>query len=183
MLTNEENAFANIFLTIDPKRFGFKGEWYGLNESHKNMIRVKKFADTRDGCHYLPSDVVAAFDKMNKAMMREVGKVLYLDSGFRSGAYQLIIFFQQLSANKFNLKKTCRRVALPGWSEHGAPERQACDFITLDILRGKKDNFSCTPEYKWLLEHANAFGFYLSYPKNNKFGVVFEPWHWHWEKP
>jgi LAS superfamily LD-carboxypeptidase LdcB len=39
-------------------------------------------------------------------------------------------------------------------------------------------SFEETAEYKWLKNHAAEFGFEESYPKGNKMGVAFEPWHW-----
>ena len=32
--------------------------------------------------------------------------------------------------------------------------------------------------YRWLRQHAGQFGFVESYPRDNKFGVIAEPWHW-----
>jgi D-alanyl-D-alanine carboxypeptidase len=75
-----------------------------------------------------------------------------------------------------------RNVALPGYSEHGYPPRQAIDFITADgISFGPEKVFDETQEYGWLLKNAQKFGFYLSYPKNNKQEMAFEPWHWHYK--
>ena len=30
------------------------------------------------------------------------------------------------------------------------------------------------------LQHAAAFGFRMTYPRNNAQGIVYEPWHWAW---
>ena len=50
------------------------------------------------------------------------------------------------------------------------------------IRIGAKE-FEKLPEYQWLLINAKNFGFVLSYPKDSKDGIVFEPWHWRYEKP
>ena len=73
-----------------------------------------------------------------------------------------------------------KEVAFPGYSEHGDPVRQAVDFITTNDNDWRR--FKKTPEYKWLSKNAYKFNFYLSYPKGNKDGIMFEPWHWHYEK-
>lgn len=38
--------------------------------------------------------------------------------------------------------------------------------------------FEKTSAFKWLEENAAEFGFQLSYPKRNKIGVDYKPWHW-----
>ena len=75
---------------------------------------------------------------------------------------------------------TLKRVALPGYSEHGYPLRQGVDIGTFEPVKDIKD-FVKTEEYKWLKNNASQFGFYLSFPKGNKSGVMFEPWHWHYK--
>jgi D-alanyl-D-alanine carboxypeptidase len=35
-----------------------------------------------------------------------------------------------------------------------------------------------TDAFRWLLANAGRFGFTLSYPRNNPWGYVYEPWHW-----
>jgi len=69
--------------------------------------------------------------------------------------------------------------AYPGFSEHhtgcavdiGSPG--CCDLV---------EDFEKTPEFRWLDEHAADFGFAMSYPRDNRFGVAYEPWHWMWRK-
>jgi len=74
-----------------------------------------------------------------------------------------------------------RYVALPGHSEHGYPPRQAIDFINEEGINGEEipEEFEALPEYAWLHQHAQRFGFALSYPRDNPHNTVFEPWHWH----
>jgi len=35
-----------------------------------------------------------------------------------------------------------------------------------------------TAEFEWLSDQAALFGFHMSYPRNNVFGIVYESWHW-----
>ena len=41
-----------------------------------------------------------------------------------------------------------------------------------------EESFEQTPAFAWLVTNAGAFGFTLSYPRDNPHGIVYEPWHW-----
>ena len=43
-------------------------------------------------------------------------------------------------------------------------------------------DFEKTQAYLWLTQNAHKYGFYLQYPKNNKSGIMFEPWHWYFKE-
>ena len=64
---------------------------------------------------------------------------------------------------------------MPGYSEHHTG--RAVDFIAIDQT-SLSVNFEKTETFKWLVNNANQYGFYLSYPKDNKEGIMYEPWHW-----
>lgn len=113
-------------------------------------------------------------------MEREIGGAINVASGYRSPAYQALVLFNWLLECKWDIKKALRRVTMPGCSEHGNPARQAVDFGSIKGIKSSKF-FYKTKEYKWLLKNAKKFGFFLSYRAGNKFGVDFEPWHWHFE--
>ncbi|MBI4971576.1 MAG: D-alanyl-D-alanine carboxypeptidase family protein [Candidatus Omnitrophica bacterium] len=134
---------------------------------------------------YLPKNNQEADETMMTAMEKDLGKRLLIESGYRSPAYQLYLFVFYLSNHSYSIKETNRWVALPGTSEHGAPERQALDFITLEGISGEHnpEEFDQLPEFKWLAEHADQFGFVLSYPKNNNSNSGYEPWHWRYQPP
>lgn len=131
------------------------------------------------GAQYLPPAVFDAYEKMMAAMKLELGKRLYVDSGYRSPAYQLYTFLFYLPKHHYSLKEGRQWVALPGHSEHGNPGRQAIDFINEEGENGDDaaELFEALPEYAWLKKNASKFGFELSYPRGTK-GTVFEPWHW-----
>jgi D-alanyl-D-alanine carboxypeptidase len=88
-----------------------------------------------------------------------------------------------LSNHEYSIKETAKFVALPGYSEHGAPKFQAIDFINAEGINGEDNpqEFEDLAENKWLLEHAGEFGFVLSYPKDAPGGITWEPWHWRYE--
>jgi D-alanyl-D-alanine carboxypeptidase len=104
----------------------------------------------------------------------EVGVRLLLLSGFRSIDRQAEIVRRKLSAG-FSLDDILRVSAFPGFSEHhtgraidiGSPD---CEHLS--------EAFDATCEFRWLCHHASRFGFSLSYPRGNPYGIAYEPWHW-----
>lgn len=131
---------------------------------------------------YLPPDVHQKYMQMMAAMEEEIGKRLYVESGYRSSAYQLYLFVYYLKNHEYSIRETVKWVALPGYSEHGAPKFQAIDFISSDGISGETDPeaFERLQEYRWLQQNAERFDFYLSYPRGQS-GITFEPWHWRHE--
>lgn len=99
-------------------------------------------------------------------------------SGFRSVARQIEIIRGKLATGAA-IADILRYVAAPGFSEHhtgraldiGSPEH-----IELD------EEFAHTAAFRWLDRRAGNFGFHLSYPRENPFGIGYEPWHWCWHR-
>jgi D-alanyl-D-alanine carboxypeptidase len=190
LLSPQEKALAHKIIKLNPKNHGFKGPLYGIMAVPKNLVVVRNQKYRQKGktktlpSQLVPKDVYAVFCGLNRAMKKDIAKTLLIESGYRSPAYQLIVFLYYLKFHKWNLPKVAKRVALPGYSEHGYPPRQALDFITPEGIPSdeKPLEFAKTKEYKWLLKNAKDFNFHLSYPRNNKWGVIFEPWHWSFKK-
>ena len=42
--------------------------------------------------------------------------------------------------------------------------------------------FEDSEAFDWLLGNAGDYGFRLSYPRDNAYGIAYEPWHWFYEK-
>ena len=188
-LSSEQKNFLEEIRQSDPHALGATAHTFGPPLPDTLFIKLPDQQVRRNDVsvplprQYLPKDVDEAYQRMMKAMQKEIGKVLYVESGYRSPAYQLYLFLYYLRKHHYSVKETNRFVALPGHSEHGAPERQAIDFINEEGINGE-DNpeaFEALPEYKWLSRHAKRYGFFLSYPRNNPWGTSFEPWHWHYE--
>ncbi|MBD8526668.1 M15 family metallopeptidase [Pseudomarimonas arenosa] len=97
-------------------------------------------------------------------------------SGFRGYAYQYGIFQRKL-ARGLSIEQILKVNAAPGFSEHHTG--RALD-IGFPGEPSAEESFEHTPAYAWLDQHANEFGFHLSYPRNNPHGISFEPWHWCW---
>lgn len=97
-------------------------------------------------------------------------------SGYRSHAYQLGIFKRKRSRG-LSVDAILKVNAAPGFSEHHTG-------LALDISSPgeppAEESFEHTTAFAWLSQHAADHGFYLSYPRNNPHGIVYEPWHWAW---
>ncbi len=181
LLTDEEREYVDMISHLHPAEFGYRGEYFGIQEVPDDLVPVEGSKNEQ----ILPLEVNKAFEKMNAEMQAQIGKKVVVFSGYRSPAYQMIVFLWNLRDKKCNLAEVFKSVALPGYSEHGHPARQAIDIMIegQEKLTGTDSAFATTEEYKWLKENAARFGFYESYPENGTSGIMHEPWHWHYEAP
>ncbi len=97
-------------------------------------------------------------------------------SAFRTVAYQAGIIRRKLAAGQ-DIGEILRVSAAPGFSEHHSG--RALD-ITAPGFEPLHENFEKSPAHQWLSRSAGRFGFHLSYPRGNRHGVAYEPWHWCW---
>jgi zinc D-Ala-D-Ala carboxypeptidase len=121
----------------------------------------------------LAPNAVSAWRKLKMAAEGD-GVALQIVSAFRSVAYQRQIIERKLAAGKTMEEILCVSAA-PGFSEHHTG--RAVD-ITSSSCKPLTEEFEKTPEFAWLVRRAKDFGFSMTYPRDNKFGVVYEPWHW-----
>jgi len=190
LLDEAEKKLIKKALSVNPKDYGKNFTiFYGIKAVPKDLVTIKnqryfsaenkRFEKVKT--QFLPRPTFEAFKKLKVAMNKDLGRTINVVSGYRSPAYQALILFIVLFENNWNIEKTLRRLTLPGCSEHGYAPCQAMDVAP---ERGiiKLEDFDRTKEYKWLLKNALRFGFRLSYPKRNKYGVMFEPWHWRYVK-
>jgi len=121
----------------------------------------------------LSPEAAAAWKEMRTAAEKE-GEILQLVSAFRSVDYQKGIIQRKLAAGQ-SWEQILRVSALPGFSEHHTGR-------TIDVTTpGSKvleEEFENTSAFRWLEKRAGEFGFVMTYPRGNKFGVAYEPWHW-----
>lgn len=121
----------------------------------------------------LTHDAAKAWESISHAS-EQAGVRLLLLSGFRSIQRQAEIVKRKLDAGIL-FEEILQVSAYPGFSEHhtgraidiGSPH---CEHFT--------ESFEQTAEFTWLCEHASEFGFLLSYPRGNRHGISYEPWHW-----
>jgi LAS superfamily LD-carboxypeptidase LdcB len=193
-LNEEELRFLRDFQGLDAKALNVKIPFRGIATGKEPLtkiagqrvrtINIQNCASRELGVQYLPEHVVEKYNDMMAAMQKDIGKRLLVESGYRSSAYQLYLFVYYLKNHEYSIRETVKWVALPGYSEHGAPAHQAIDFINESGINGEYNvkEFEDLPEYHWLLKHAGEFGFVLSYPKTDQSGITYEPWHWRFDE-
>lgn len=187
-LTLEQKEFLEEFRKIDPAAVGGASRRLSPPAPDTRFVRLDRQVVLREGkpvrvdTQFLPAPAYEAYTRMMKAMEKELGKRLLVESGYRSPAYQLYLFLFYMPKHGTSVRETNRHVALPGCSEHGSPAFQAIDFITPGGINGedRPEEFEELQEYGWLHARAKEFGFFLSYPRGGE--SAFEPWHWHYEE-
>ncbi len=192
-LTFYERIFIDKLFEIDPADIGFKGPFFSLDKP-ANLVETGPTELPGKKGHILPKKYCPRhsfedYEIMMQAMEKDLGRRLYINSGYRSPGRQAYGFIDDLvmERNDYSMKKAARWVAMPGYSEHNSGLNNAIDFINRDGISGEEkgqraEDFEALPEYKWLSENAHKYNFYLTYPRNNIYGVQFESWHWHWER-
>jgi D-alanyl-D-alanine carboxypeptidase len=121
----------------------------------------------------LTPSAAAAWNSM-KTAAEQNGQRLQFVSAFRSVDYQKQIIQRKLAAGQ-SWEQILRVSALPGYSEHHTG--RTIDLTTTDC-EPLTEEFEKTSEFIWLERCAGEFGFTMTYPRDNKFGIAYEPWHW-----
>jgi len=104
----------------------------------------------------------------------EQGVSLFLISAFRGYQYQHDLIARKLESGQ-SIEAILRVNAAPGYSEHHSGRAVDVGTLGCDAL---SEEFNNTKAYQWLSKNAALYNFYLSYPRDNSFGIDFEPWHW-----
>ena len=99
---------------------------------------------------------------------------LLIVSGFRSIDYQARLIRKKITAGQ-SIDEILAVNAAPGHSEHHTG--RAVDIATPGS-RPLTEEFEATEAFAWLVENAESFGFSMTYPRDNPWGFVYEPWHW-----
>ena len=115
----------------------------------------------------LKAPAAEAYLRMVDAAKAE-GITLVPAFGFRDLKTQKALFNYN---TKIPEAQRAKQRAPPGHSEHHTG-------YALDINSKGEKMTENSKAYQWLKKHAAAYGFENSFPKNNKQGVMFEPWHW-----
>jgi len=102
------------------------------------------------------------------------GVQLLIVSGYRSFEYQAGLIRNKIEAGQ-EVSEILKVNAAPGFSEHHTG--RAVD-IASPGSRPLTEEFEGSAAFRWLTENATGFGFSMTYPRNNPFGFIYEPWHW-----
>lgn len=121
----------------------------------------------------LTADAAVAWQALKWAAAAE-NVTLLMVSAFRSVDYQADIIRRKL-AKDMRIDEILRILAPPGYSEH----HSGCAIdIGSDDCPELGEQFESTGAFRWLASNAQRFQFCLSFPRDNRFGYVYEPWHW-----
>jgi len=165
--TSGEKAFLEELFSANARQYGFLGEKVitRLTESVPERER-QKIGQTG---HFLyRGESVALYGKLKKDM----GDAIVLTSGIRSVVKQTHLFLAKTIQSKGNLSRASRSLAPPGHSYHGIG-----DFDVGKLGFGRRnfsEDFAKTDEFRRLVELGYVD---IRYPRDNMFGVRYEPWH------
>ena len=156
-LPDDDRALLNAFRALRAERLGATSHYFGEAAGPLELVTVGPWhLTTADGRaltiepQVLPRPVHEAYAAMMRAMERDLGRHLLVESGYRSPAYQLYLFLFYLPKHGYSIRETNRFVALPGYSEHGNPSRQAIDFINQHGINGEDhpEEFEALSEFR-----------------------------------
>lgn len=154
---------------------------YGASRRLRVVREPRELACIGEDIHgrtqWLAPRAARAWKRMQEAAAAE-GIELQVVSAFRSAAYQLVIIERKLERG-LPMDEILRVSAAPGYSEHHSG--RVVDISTPGFAALEQE-FEDSPAFAWLQHHARRFGFVLSYPRDNRHGIAYEPWHWCWRR-
>ena len=112
-----------------------------------------------------------------RAMVAEADKIgiqLLIVSGFRGFEYQAGLIRKKIEAGQA-IEDILRVNTAPGYSEHHTG--RAVDIATPGS-RPLTEEFEDTDACRWLGDSAEEFGFSRTDPRDNPWGIAYEPGHW-----
>lgn len=112
---------------------------------------------------YLTRECYEAMEKMFAAAEADNMNGFIVTSGYRDYDRQAEIFAQTEAG----------KAQEPGASEHQTG-------LAFDVTTETNSGFESTPQYAWLSQHAQDYGFIQRYPANkaDETGISYEPWHY-----
>jgi len=102
------------------------------------------------------------------------GVTLLIVSGFRGIDYQARLIRKKINAGQI-VSDILQVNAAPGFSEHHTG--RAVDIATPGS-RPLTEEFEHSEAFRWLTANAARYGFSMTYPRENAYGFIYEPWHW-----
>ena len=127
--------------------------------------------------YVLIAEAAAAWRQLKHAA-RQDQVMMEIVSAFRNVERQIDIIRTKLDRG-MPIETILTLSAPPGYSEHHSG--RAVDINTPGCI-ATEEPFEHTEAFRWLQTHASQFSFYLSYPRGNASGFIYEPWHWCFQK-
>lgn len=145
----------------------------GLNAQFEAVTLVDTELDFYGRPQKLTPSAFQAWSEMREAATN-AGCSLFLISAFRGLEYQHQLIVKKLSKGQ-SIEEILSVNAAPGYSEHHTGRALDVGTLGCDAL---VEEFENTKTFQWLNSHAGEYGFTLSFPKGNRHGLGYEPWHW-----
>lgn len=136
------------------------------------LVPSGEYAEARD--LLLVPEAALAWRRLAAAAAQDNAHLLIV-SAFRSVERQAEIVRAKLRSG-ISIEQILRSSAPPGYSEHHSG--RAVDLATHGCPP-LEEEFENTAAFEWLSMHGESFGFTLSFPRGNKYGYHYEPWHWY----
>lgn len=114
-----------------------------------------------------------AWIKLKKAAYKD-GIDLEIISAYRNLEYQKGLINNKLDKGLV-IEDILKVNTLPGYSEHhtGCAIDIGCEGEAV-----LEETFDQSEAFNWLMNNANKYSFFMTYPKDNTTGICYEPWHW-----
>jgi D-alanyl-D-alanine carboxypeptidase len=123
--------------------------------------------------HRLTPEAARAWKRMKAAAASEsIG--LQIVSAFRSFARQVAIIRRKIDEGQA-IDEILRFSAPPGYSEHHTGRAIDIGTAGCDEL---EEVFEDSDAFAWLAKNASSYDYFLSFPRGNRYGYNYEPWHW-----
>jgi D-alanyl-D-alanine carboxypeptidase len=123
--------------------------------------------------HRLAPRAAGAWKRM-KAAAAKAGVSLKIVSAFRSFPRQVEIIRGKINSGQ-SIGAILRVSAPPGYSEHHTGCAIDVGTAGCDEL---EEVFEESEAFSWLRKNASRYGYFMSYPRGNRHGYRYEPWHW-----
>ncbi len=162
-----ELEFVEMLFSIDANSLGFYGDKIVTRLSSSILKRdIRKIPGTG---HYLfRGDASDTYQRIRK----DVGDSVVLTSGIRNVVKQIYLFLNKAAEVDGNLSLASYSLAPPGHSYHAVGD---FDVGKRNFgARNFTEDFALTDEFKRLSDLGYLA---IRYPRNNTFGVRYEPWH------
>ena len=169
------NEFKNLIKSIHGS-LGVPEDYqneYGLTLQYEEIDLIEIENDIY-GRPQIAARIIAEPWFQMKAQAENEGVLLDIVSAFRSVDRQKEIIQRKID-NGGRIEEILKVCAAPGYSEHHSG--RALD-LTTHGCEPLTEEFDKTDAFNWLQGNAHLFSFRLSYPKGNKYGIAYEPWHW-----
>ncbi len=158
----------------------------GIAESYGPRHRLTMIEDCRnlesigfdiyEREQWLHPGAAAAWRRMSGAAA-SAGIVLQVVSAYRGRDYQAGLIRAKLEKG-WGIERILTVSAAPGFSQHHsgrALDLKAPGSVVLE------EDFAETEAYRWLAANARYFGFVETLGRNNRHGIIWEPWHWYFK--